>query len=91
MYTWVFIALFLIVMNALCFLVWAIDKERAQRRTWRVPEQRLLFLAAFGGLGGALIGQFYFRHKLRKRSFTQALFVIAAVETVGLLLVFGNV
>lgn len=81
---WLLLLLFLIIMNALCFLAWAIDKERARRRTWRIPEQNLLLLAAFGGLGGAILGQVYFRHKIRKRSFNNALWMIAMIELIAL-------
>lgn len=81
---WFLLALALLVMNALCFLAWAIDKERARRRTLRISEQTLLLLAACGGLGGAILGQIYFRHKTNKRSFNNALWAIAMVEIIAL-------
>lgn len=92
MNAWVTLSLisFLVAMNTACFLVWAIDKERARRRTWRIREQNMLLLAAFGGLGGALIGHWYFRHKLRKRSFTNAIYLIALIECFGLFWLFTH-
>lgn len=85
MATTLLISLFLLTMNTICFLVWAVDKERARRRTFRISERRLLTLAAFGGLGGAVLGHVYFGHKLKKRSFNNALCVIVLVECFGVL------
>lgn len=74
---------FLLVMNTGAFLLFAIDKERARRGAYRIREQNMLFLAAFGGLGGALFGQWYFRHKIKKRRFARAVYLIAFVEAAG--------
>ena len=55
----------LFLMNAAGFLVMFIDKQKARRGRWRIPERTLLLSAAcFGALGGTL-GMFYFRHKTR--------------------------
>ena len=50
-------------LNLICFLLFAIDKRRARRHRWRIPE-RPLFLsgAVFGALGG-LLGMILLRHK----------------------------
>ena len=91
MIIWGAIAFFLIVMNALCFLVWAIDKERARRRaSIRISEHSMLMLAALGGMGGALVGRIYFRHKIHKRRFNVALYLIALTELTLLLLLFAD-
>lgn len=78
------LALFLLLMNALSFIFWGIDKMQARRRAPRISEQSLLLLAAFGGWGGAILGQIYFRHKIRKRGFINALWAIAVIEIIGL-------
>ena len=59
----------LLVMNAASFSLMGMDKRRARRGQWRIPE-RTLFLAAvcFGGLGGVL-GMKVFRHKTKHWSF----------------------
>ena len=59
------ICLFLLVMNLLAFALMGIDKMKAKRGSWRVPEKTLFLVTAlFGGLGGTL-GMHFFRHKTK--------------------------
>ena len=45
---------YLIVVNLLTWIIYGIDKWKAKRRAWRIPERTLLLLAAAGGCTGAL-------------------------------------
>jgi uncharacterized membrane protein YsdA (DUF1294 family) len=55
----------LLVMNVAAYALMAIDKRRAKKGQWRIPEKTLfLATALFGGLGGTL-GMFMLRHKTR--------------------------
>lgn len=63
------LACYLIVVNALAFVVFGIDKWKAVRRSWRIPERRLLQLAAIGGSVGALAGMVVWRHKTMHKKF----------------------
>ena len=55
----------LIVMNLLAFALMGIDKMKARRGSWRIPEKTLFLVTAlFGGLGGTL-GMKVFRHKTK--------------------------
>ena len=57
------------IMSAVTFILFGVDKYRAIRRRWRIPEATLLlFTLLFGGIGG-LLGILVFRHKTRKRKF----------------------
>lgn len=76
--------LYLLAINAATFGAFALDKRAAERRTWRVPERRLLTLAALGGSPGALIGQQVLRHKTRKEPFRTWLWMIVGVQALGL-------
>ena len=58
-----------ICINAAAFLAYGADKKRAQKNRWRVPEETLFLLAAFGGAAGALLGMHIFRHKTQKALF----------------------
>lgn len=58
------------LINLLTMLVFAVDKQRARRQAWRIPEATLLLLAALGGSPGAWLGMQLCHHKTQKRKFT---------------------
>lgn len=57
-----------------------IDKRRAVRRSWRVPEATLFLVAIIGGSLGSIIGMYVFRHKTRRRIFTIGMPVILIIQ-----------
>ena len=59
------LALWLIVINLATFAVYGIDKSRAKRGAWRVPEKTLFLLPLLGGSIGALAGMRVVHHKTR--------------------------
>lgn len=61
--------LYFIVINLLTFLLYGLDKYKAIRREWRIPERTLLLMAFVGGAFGALSAMRIFRHKTRKGRF----------------------
>jgi uncharacterized membrane protein YsdA (DUF1294 family) len=58
-----------LAINLVAFVAFGVDKRRAARGGWRVPESYLLMLAAAGGWIGAKAGQRLFRHKTHKQPF----------------------
>ena len=64
------ILLYLLIINALAFLLMLADKRKAEKNLWRIPESTLLTAAAFGGSIGALLGMYRFRHKTKHLKFT---------------------
>lgn len=59
----------LLLLNGLTFVVYGIDKWRAQGGRWRIPERTLLLLAAFGGASGACLGMVMWNHKTSHKRF----------------------
>ena len=59
----------LLLLNALTFVVYGIDKWRARGRRWRIPERTLLLLATFGGALGACLGMVVWNHKTSHKRF----------------------
>ena len=59
----------LILLNVVTFCVYGIDKYKAKKNRWRIPEKTLLLLAVLGGSVGALAGMRIFRHKTKKAKF----------------------
>ena len=60
---------YLLGINLLTFFIFGIDKWKARRNKWRVPEATLLMLAALGGSVGALLGMSVFHHKTKHKKF----------------------
>ena len=71
---------YLLIVNAVTFLVFGIDKKRAKKEQWRVPERTLLLLALAGGSVGALAGMYTFRHKTRQIKFSVGIPVIFILQ-----------
>lgn len=62
--------LYLLLINATAFLLMLMDKQRARRNRWRIPERTLLGAALLGGSVGALMGMYTMHHKTRHLKFT---------------------
>lgn len=74
------VLLFLLAVNLATFAVFGWDKRRSVADKPRIPETRLLWLAAVGGTLGALVARRMFRHKTRKQPFSNQLILIAALQ-----------
>ncbi len=72
--------LYLIIINAAGFLLMLVDKRKAQRGAWRIPESTLMGVAVLGGSVGALAGMYKFRHKTRHVKFTVGIPAILIVQ-----------
>ena len=48
----------------------AIDKYKAQKARWRIPEKTLFLITLLGGGIGTITGMYMFRHKTKKLYFT---------------------
>lgn len=62
--------LYLLIINAIAFLLMLIDKQKARKKKWRIKEATLMGVAALGGSIGALAGMYTFRHKTLHKKFT---------------------
>lgn len=55
----------LVLVNAAAYILMAVDKHRAKKGQWRIPEKTLFLVTGlFGGLGGTL-GMFMLHHKTK--------------------------
>ena len=63
------LALWLLFVNLLGFVLFGLDKFRASRRKWRIPEAMLFLAALAGGSPGCIAGMLLFRHKTRHIQF----------------------
>lgn len=60
-----YIVLYLATINMTGLIIMGIDKLRARKRAWRIPESTLFVIALMGGSLGTTLGMHLFRHKTR--------------------------
>ena len=77
------------IINLIGFALMGIDKYKAKKRAFRIPEATLFIVAIIGGSIGSLLGMYAFRHKTRHRSFVYGMPFILFVQ-IALLLAFLN-
>ena len=73
---------YLILVNAIAFALMLIDKQKARKGTWRIPEKTLIGIALAGGSLGGLLGMNLLRHKTKHLKFSVGLPVILALQIV---------
>lgn len=57
------VLIYLVAINVVTFVVYGIDKYKAVRSKWRIPENTLIGLAVVGGSIGAWLGMKFWHHK----------------------------
>ena len=72
--------IYLILMNLIGFGLMGVDKQRARRRDWRIPEKVLFGAALLGGSVGAWAGMYLFHHKTRHWYFVVGMPLILDVQ-----------
>lgn len=82
--------IYLIIMNIIAFIVYGIDKWKAQRNRWRISEKMLFFIAVVGGSVGALAGMYTFHHKTLHKKFTIGVPLILAIQVMIFYLYYGK-
>ena len=73
---------YLLIINAVAFALMHIDKYKARKKLWRIPESTLLTTALLGGSFGALMGMYTAHHKTRHPQFSLGIPIILAIQIV---------
>lgn len=60
-----YILIYLGIINLIGFFAMFLDKQKAKRGKWRIPEKTLFLLAVIGGSLGTTLGMHMFRHKTK--------------------------
>lgn len=61
--------IYLAIVSLVTFIAYAIDKQKAKKGAWRIPEATLLGLSFFGGALGGYLAMYAVRHKTKKLKF----------------------
>lgn len=74
--------LYLVIINIIGFFVMWLDKNKAKKGKWRIPEKTLFIITALGGGIGTIAGMYTFRHKTQKVAFVIGFPVITILEII---------
>ena len=74
-----FLILYFLI-NLLVLLIYGMDKRKARKQQWRIPERTLLLLAVLGPFG-AVFGMYAFHHKTQKPKFYIGVPLIMLLES----------
>ena len=91
-----FVYLYLIIINAVGFLYMLMDKYRAKKNLWRIPEARLMLIAVLGGSIGVYAGMQLARHKTKHPKFSigvpviMVFYILLAVGVLILIITTGR-
>ena len=87
------IIIYLIVINIIGFLIMWIDKRRAVKNQWRIPEKTIFIVTGLGGGIGTIAGMYTFRHKTKKIGFIIGLPLILILEIITAIyfIISGNI
>lgn len=80
--------IYFILINLIGFIMMGLDKRRAIKRRWRIPERKLFGIALLFGSIGVLIGMYVFRHKTRHLSFAIGIPAILVIQLLAISLLF---
>ena len=75
-----YIIYYLAAINVITFIVYGIDKLKAKKGKWRIPESTLLLLAIVGGSIGAWCGVKVWHHKTMHKKFRYGIPLIMAIQ-----------
>lgn len=79
------IIIYFILINIIGFLAMYIDKQKAKKGKWRIPEKTIFIITVLGGGIGTISGMYAFRHKTQKLHFTIGLPTITILEIIGVI------
>jgi uncharacterized membrane protein YsdA (DUF1294 family) len=77
---WLFVAVYLAILNFVTWHAWVHDKRSAAKRGRRTPEKTLLTLCLMGGWPAALLAAKQFRHKTVKAAFLGRMYAMIALN-----------
>lgn len=76
----ILIIAYAIIINLIGFFLMGIDKRKAIKRAFRVPEATLFLIAILGGSIGSILGMYTFHHKTRHWYFVYGMPLILILQ-----------
>ena len=71
---------YVLAINLIAFLAYGIDKLKAKKNMWRIPEATLIWMAVVGGSIGAILGMKVWHHKTLHKKFKYGIPAITIIQ-----------
>ena len=81
-FTWQNIVIYFIAINLFGLFIMWLDKRKAKKGSWRIPEKTLFIITGLGGGIGTTAGMYVFRHKTQKVQFVVGFPLITILEII---------
>ena len=78
---------YVLVINLISFALMGIDKNKARKKAWRIPEASLFLFALVGGSIGSIAGMYTFRHKTRHWYFVMGMPLILILQIIAIYMI----
>ncbi len=79
------IVIYFIIINLIGFFIMWLDKRKAKKGAWRIPEKTLFIITALGGGIGTIAGMYTFHHKTQKIQFVIGFPLITILEVITII------
>lgn len=79
------IIIYIVAINLFGFFIMWLDKRKAKKGAWRIPEKTLFIITGLGGGIGTIAGMYTFRHKTQKLWFVIGFPLIAILEIIAVI------
>lgn len=83
--------IYLAAINVVSFFTYGIDKLKARKDKWRIPEATLLWMAVLGGSIGAWLGMKVWHHKTLHKKFKFGVPAILIIQLALVLFIWGKI
>ena len=80
---------YVIIINLIGFFLMGIDKRKAIKRAFRIPEATLFLIAILGGSIGSILGMYTFRHKTRHWYFVYGMPLILILQIALIIFIYN--
>ena len=74
------VIIYLVLINLAAFVLMGLDKRKAKKNLWRIPEKTLFLSAILGGSAGAIAGMYVFHHNTRHWYFVIGMPLILVIQ-----------
>ena len=85
-----FMIIYLLIINLAGFLMMAVDKRKAKKDRWRIPEKNFFIVALLGGSLGCYLGMQVFHHKTLHKTFAFGMPAILVMQILITLVLLGK-